>query len=97
MVLEGYRSPPRSPQECEFARLTTCLSADLTTSITPCQLGGKPVCEECGCIASAGMHGLGKFKLGGVIPLSAILNASIGLGARTSSAFQSRTLFNPQV
>jgi len=90
MVLDGYRNPPRSPQECEFARLTTCLSADLRSSITPCQLGGNPVCDECGCMASAGMHGLGRLKLGGMIPVSAILNASIRLGgetARTLSSF----------
>jgi MoaA/NifB/PqqE/SkfB family radical SAM enzyme len=48
MVLEGYRHPPHSPRECVFARLTTCVSADLETRVTPCQLGGKPVCEECG-------------------------------------------------
>ena len=56
MVLEAFRHPPRSPGECTFARLTTCLSADLKTHIGPCQLGGKPVCEECGCLASLGMH-----------------------------------------
>lgn len=82
MVLDGYRNPPRSPEECTFARLTTCLSADLKTHVTPCQLGGKPVCEECGCIASAGMHGLASLKLGGLVPLSAILNASIRLSGR---------------
>jgi len=84
MVLEGYRHPPRSPEECTFARLTTCVSADLETRVTPCQLGGRPVCEECGCMASAGMHGLARLKLAKLIPLSAILNASIqvgGLGA----------------
>jgi MoaA/NifB/PqqE/SkfB family radical SAM enzyme len=79
-VLDGYRHPPRSPVECTFARLTTCLSADLETHVTPCQFGGRPVCDECGCLASAGMHALGKLKLGGFIPLSAILNASIRLG-----------------
>ena len=42
MVLDGYRNPPRSPAECTFARLNTCLSADLKTPVTPCQLGGKP-------------------------------------------------------
>ncbi len=82
MVLDGYRNPPRSPGECTFARLTTCLSADLKTHVTPCQLGGKPVCEECGCIASAGMHGLARLKLGGLVPVSAILNASIRLSGR---------------
>jgi len=84
VVLEGYRNPPRSPKECTFARLTTCLSADLTTRVSPCQLGGKPVCAECGCLASAGMHALAGLKLGGLIPLSAILNASIRVGARSS-------------
>ncbi len=81
IVLDGYRHPPRSPQECTFARLTTCLSADLKTRVTPCQLGGKPVCEECGCIASAAMHAMASLKLGGLVPVSAILNASIRLGA----------------
>src|SRR5262249_20889183 len=52
VVMEGYRNPPRSPEECTFARLTTCLSADLKTRVIPCQFGGKPVCGECGCIAS---------------------------------------------
>jgi MoaA/NifB/PqqE/SkfB family radical SAM enzyme len=80
LVLDGYRHPPRSPKECVFARLTTCVSADLQTRITPCQLGGKPVCEECGCMASAGMHGLARVKLGRLIPVSAILNASLRLG-----------------
>lgn len=86
MVLDGYRNPPRSPAECTFARLNTCLSADLKTRITPCQLGGKPVCEECGCIASAGMHGVASLKLGGLVPLSAILNASMRLGSRGAVA-----------
>jgi MoaA/NifB/PqqE/SkfB family radical SAM enzyme len=94
MVLDGYRHPPRSPEECTFARLTTCLSADLKTRVVPCQLGGKPVCEECGCIASAGMHALASLKIGGLIPVSAILNGSIRLGSRSvppSSAVEPRT------
>ncbi|MGA2736265.1 MAG: radical SAM protein [Bryobacteraceae bacterium] len=86
MVLEGYRKPPRSPKECTFARLTTCVSADLKTRIEPCQLGGKPVCAECGCLASAGMHALAGLKLGGLVPLSSILNASIRLGSYAATA-----------
>jgi len=80
MVIDGYRSPPRSPQECTFARLTTCLSADLKTRVGPCQFGGQPVCTECGCMASAGMHAVGGIKLGGILPLSAILNTSLRVG-----------------
>jgi len=85
VVLEGYRKPPRSPEECTFARLTTCVSADLSTPVTPCQLGGKPVCEECGCIASAGMHGVATSKIGGVVPIAAILNASLRIGGKRRS------------
>jgi MoaA/NifB/PqqE/SkfB family radical SAM enzyme len=98
MVIEGYRNPPRSPEECTFARLTTCLSADLKTHVTPCQLGGKPVCAECGCIASAGMHGLSRLKLGGLVPVSALLNASIrmgGQGAPSSPSAEARTASRP--
>ena len=80
LVLGGYRNPPRSPDQCTFARLTTCVSADLKTSVTPCQLGGKPVCAECGCMASAGMHALAGLKLGGIVPLGEILNASMRAG-----------------
>ena len=83
VVLEGYRTPPQSPAECTFARVTTCLSADLKTRVAPCQLGGKPVCAECGCIASAGMHAVSRFKIGGLLPLSSILNASLRIGARS--------------
>jgi hypothetical protein len=84
MVLDGYRHPPRSPGECTFARLSTCVSADLKTVVGPCQLGGKPVCTECGCIASAGMHSVASLKLGGLVPVSAILNASMRLSGRAA-------------
>lgn len=80
MVIDAYRRPPQSPQECTFARLTTCVSADMKTYVAPCQLGGKPVCSECGCMASAGMHAIASFKMGGVIPLSALFNASMRIG-----------------
>ena len=80
LVLDAYRQPPQSPQECTFARLTTCLSADLKTRVTPCQLGGKPVCAECGCLASAGMHAVASLQLGGLIRVSTILNASMRVG-----------------
>jgi MoaA/NifB/PqqE/SkfB family radical SAM enzyme len=81
-VLESYRNPPRSPEGCTFARVTTCLSADLTTRVSPCQLGGKPVCAECGCIASAGMNAVAAVRLGGLVPLSALLDVSLRVGAR---------------
>ena len=82
IVLEGYRHPPRSPSECTFARLSACISADLKTRIAPCQFGGSPVCSECGCMASAGMHAVSQKKLGGLVPLGKILDASCWVGQR---------------
>jgi sulfatase maturation enzyme AslB (radical SAM superfamily) len=79
-LIEVYAKPPSSPDDCIFARVTHTISADLQTKITPCQFGGTPDCENCGCIASAGLGAIGRHKLGGVIPIDPIFDASIGLG-----------------
>ena len=81
-VLNGYFDPPASPKECIFAQTTNCISADLTTRITPCQFGGRPVCKECGCVASAGLASIGRYRLGGFIPVSKIFFASQLVGER---------------
>ena len=81
-VLDGYAHPPASPNECIFAQTTTCISADLRTSITPCQFGGRPICSECGCMASAGLASIGKHRLGGLVTVSSIFDASRRLGER---------------
>jgi len=83
-VLEGYNRPPASPQECIFAQTTNCISADLTTRISPCQFGGRPVCSECGCMASAGLSSIGKHKLGGMVRVSKIFDVSKKLGEHYS-------------
>jgi organic radical activating enzyme len=82
MVLDGYLHPPTTPQDCLFAQMTTCISADLTTRITPCQFGGRPVCSECGCMASAGFTSIGKYKLAGLVPISDIFFLSKNFGQR---------------
>jgi len=79
-LIEVYAKPPSSPDDCIFARVTHTISADLQTKITPCQFGGTPDCENCGCIASAGLGAIGRHKLGGVIPIDPIFDASIGVG-----------------
>ena len=82
IVLKGFRDPPASPTECIFAQTTTCVSSDLTTAITPCQFGGRPVCTECGCIASAGLAAVAKYKLAGLVQVSALFDASKKFGER---------------
>ena len=79
-VADGYLNPPQSPDECIFARTTLSYTADLQNHVTPCQFGGTPDCAQCGCIASAGLKAVGDFKLGGVLPLRSIYNASDRIG-----------------
>jgi MoaA/NifB/PqqE/SkfB family radical SAM enzyme len=80
VVLEGFRNPPRSPDECMFARTTLSLTADLKGRISPCQFGGQPDCKQCGCMASAGLKSVGDHRLLGFIPLSSIYYASDRIG-----------------
>lgn len=90
-MIEVYARAPHSPEECVFARVTTCLSADLQTRITPCQFGGNPECSECGCIASAGLAAIGRHRLRGGIPVGRLLEASFWLGARVRRIREARS------
>jgi len=81
-TLAVYEAPPRSPAECVFARVTTSISADLTTRITPCQFGGNPDCNNCGCLASAGLGAIERHKLMGVISLGSLFDWSVSIGER---------------
>lgn len=83
-LIAEYLAPPKSPEDCIFAQTTKTISADLTTSIDPCQFGGDPDCSQCGCIASAGLKAIADHKLGGVVPISAIFRASIAIGRTIS-------------
>jgi MoaA/NifB/PqqE/SkfB family radical SAM enzyme len=84
-VLKGFLDPPTSPQDCIFAQTTACVSSDFTTPITPCQFGGRPVCTECGCIASAGLASFAKYKLAGLVQIGALFNASRKFGERMAA------------
>ena len=79
-VMQGYLAPPENPDECVFAQTTACLSSDLEKAITPCQFGGDPACSQCGCLASVGLDAIGRYKLGGVVPVRAIFKGSIKVG-----------------
>ena len=79
-VIDEIAFPPKSPNECIFARTTEIISADLTTPITPCQFGGTPDCEQCGCIASIGMAAVGHHKLFGPLTAGHVFMASDRFG-----------------
>lgn len=79
-VISGYRKPPKSPEECIFARTTLNLTANLENKVVPCQFGGTPDCSQCGCMASAGLAAVGDYQLFGAIPLRKIFNLSDNIG-----------------
>lgn len=79
-LVEAFAAPPHSPEDCIFAKTTTCLSADFEKVITPCQYGGNPDCANCGCIASMGLAAVGRHRLPGGLRVGAIFEASFGVG-----------------
>ena len=79
-VIRELRSPPANPEECIFARTTKMISADLRTQITPCQFGGDPDCERCGCIASMGLAAVGHHPVMGRLTAGSLFMASDRLG-----------------
>ena len=95
-VLEGLRHPPASPQDCIFSQTTTCVSADFKTFISPCQFGGRPVCAECGCVASAALASVGRYQLGGLIKVGDIFSWSQRVGQRFGQAGQAGGRGEPQ-
>jgi MoaA/NifB/PqqE/SkfB family radical SAM enzyme len=80
VVIDEIAAPPKNPRECIFARTTKTISADLTTQITPCQFGGNPDCEQCGCIASVGLAAVGHYKLLGPLTAGHVFMTSDRLG-----------------
>jgi sulfatase maturation enzyme AslB (radical SAM superfamily) len=75
-VIREMEFPPKSPKECIFARTTETISADLKRRVTPCQFGGDPDCERCGCIASMGLAAVGHYRALGPLTAGRIFMAS---------------------
>lgn len=79
-LIDAYATPPASPDDCIFAKTTTCVSADFERRIEPCQFGGEPDCASCGCIASAGLAAVGRHRLPGGLRVGAVFDRSLAIG-----------------
>ena len=84
-ITAAFARPPNDPEECIFAKMSQNYSADLSTRVQPCILGGVPDCSQCGCAASVGMHGLGLVRLLGPLRVGHLVNASIAVGSAMHS------------
>jgi MoaA/NifB/PqqE/SkfB family radical SAM enzyme len=94
-TIRELANPPQSPEECVFAQTTHTISADLRTEIGPCQFGGKPDCSQCGCMASAGLAAVGRYRLAGLVRADTILKASMRIGAWRSRRRKSEPAATP--
>jgi MoaA/NifB/PqqE/SkfB family radical SAM enzyme len=79
-ALKAFASPPASPGECTFARISENVSADLKTPIEPCFFGGNPDCSECGCAVSAGLHWLHGYPLVPGITAGHLIDLALTVG-----------------
>lgn len=70
-------SPPSSPADCAFARVSANYTADLQTRVTPCVFGGDPDCSQCGCAISSALHWITNEKPA----VRYALDASLRIGA----------------
>ena len=83
-MIQEFANPPQSPQECLFAQSTHCLTADLKTKITPCQLGGDPDCSRCGCVATMGLAAVEHHELVAGVTVGTLFQMSSQIGKMVS-------------
>jgi MoaA/NifB/PqqE/SkfB family radical SAM enzyme len=94
-IAEAFVTPPRSPGECLFSKMSTNYSADLTTRVEPCIFGGTPDCNQCGCVISSGLHRAQKVRVAGPLKVGHLVRGSMAIGSlrnrlRSKSADPSR-------
>ncbi len=94
-LLQAYRTPPAGPRHCVFALTTQTISSDLTTRVIPCQLGGRPDCHQCGCIAAAGMLAISRHRLPGGIQAGTIFTLSHAFGLQLRKWLDNTALSRP--
>ena len=86
---EALLRPPKNPNDCIFAKMSTNYSADLQTRVEPCVFGGKPDCSQCGCAASTGLHWIRGVRIAGPVKIGHFIQNSVRIG-RLSNWLRSR-------
>jgi MoaA/NifB/PqqE/SkfB family radical SAM enzyme len=79
-AVRAFLDPPTDPENCLFAKMSVNYSADLRTRVEPCILGGSPDCSQCGCVASAGLHGAEAIKVAGPLRIRQLVRGSVAVG-----------------
>jgi hypothetical protein len=79
-VAATFIDPPKSPEDCLFAKMSLNFSADLTSQVEPCIFGGAPDCSQCGCAISSGLHWIRSFEIAGSLKVDHFIEGSIAVG-----------------
>jgi sulfatase maturation enzyme AslB (radical SAM superfamily) len=80
-MARAFVSPPKNPQSCLFARMSTNYSADLETRVEPCVFGGNPDCSQCGCSISSALHWIQNAKIAGPLRIGHLVKTSLSVGS----------------
>ncbi len=83
-MARAFVTPPRSPDDCLFSKMSLNFSADLQTRVEPCVFGGTPDCSQCGCSISSALHWIHNVKLAGPVKVGHLVRSSLAVGSAIS-------------
>ena len=83
-MARAFVSPPKSPQDCVFAKMSKNYSADLRSQVEPCIFGGNPDCSQCGCSISGALHWIRDVKVAGPLKMDHLIRSSLHIGSAVS-------------
>ena len=79
-VVRGYLHPPQNPTSASSRRRPPASRRILKKPITPCRVRRRPGLHAVRVHGVGGLQAVGEYRLGGVIPLNAILKGSLAVG-----------------
>jgi MoaA/NifB/PqqE/SkfB family radical SAM enzyme len=80
-IAKAFITPPESPEDCLFSKMSMNFSADLRTQVEPCVFGGNPDCAQCGCSISSALHWIRDVKIAGPIRVGHMVRSSLAVGS----------------
>jgi MoaA/NifB/PqqE/SkfB family radical SAM enzyme len=80
-MVRAFVTPPSSPQDCLFSKMSVNYSADLRSRVEPCVFGGNPDCSQCGCSISSALHWIQGEKIAGPLRVGHLVKASLAVGS----------------
>lgn len=93
-MAQAFVSPPKSPDDCLFSKMSMNYSADLRTKVEPCVFGGNPDCSQCGCSISSALHWIRDVKIAGPLRVGHMVRGSLNVGSAVRQLRRDRDVMN---